>query len=74
MTIDSEIDDERWRTNVDQLEDAVVAMTGNDTRILEMSAAEVVTGLSGRAQRVRADIRDHGVVLAGPADYLRRQS
>ena len=69
-----ELDDERWRANVDQLEGSVVAMTGNDTRTLEMSATEVDIGFSGRAKRVLADICDHGVALAGPADYLRRRS
>jgi hypothetical protein len=44
--------------------------TGNDLRIFEMSEAEVKLGAGGH-DRVLSDIRDRGIRLVGPANYLR---
>jgi predicted nucleotidyltransferase len=84
MSLDSDIDvlvirpdsvdveSETWRAQIANFEKAVTAMTGNDTRVLELRESEVEAGLRGRTKQVLADIRDHGIVLAGPTNYLRR--
>ncbi len=82
MTLDSDIDlfvvrpaavdpeDGPWARQIRTLEVAVTTWTGNDARVLEYGEAEVVEG-SASGDRVLDDIRDEGLRLAGPSDYLR---
>lgn len=60
-------EDPTWVDQLAAFTSAVAAWTGNDTRILELAAAEI--GTRG-TERVVADIARDGVVLAGPATYL----
>lgn len=80
MQTDSDIDifvvrpdkvsnDDRWQEQVQGLEAAVGAWTGNDVRVLEFSESEVVAGFAAQ-ERVLADIEADGIRLAGPARYL----
>lgn len=62
-------DSSLWRDQVDGLAGDVTAWTGNDARILELSAAEVTTGLAG-SEPVLVDVRDHGITVHGPSTYL----
>lgn len=82
MTVDSDLDvfvvrpdsvdvDGRWDDQVDALSNACTAWTGNDTRVLEMTEAEV--RLNAATDRVLADIGRDGIVLAGSVNYLSRQ-
>ena len=64
-----DVDDVVWQEQTTQLSDQVTAWTGNDTRIFELSGAEVVDGLE-RELMVLLDIRDHGVRLHGAPGYL----
>lgn len=83
MTDDSDIDvlvvrpnavdveaDSSWPEQVSELERVSTSWTGNDTRTLELSAAEVAVGAGH--ERVLRDIARDGIPLAGPPDYLTR--
>ena len=61
---------EDWRDQLAHLSERVTAWTGNDTRVLELSAAEVRRGLAGE-ERVLTDIHAEGIVLYGSSSYLR---
>ena len=58
------VDDRVWRRQIDSLEAKVAAWTGNDVRTLEYDEDEVAAGVRA-GDRVLADIRDRGVLLAG---------
>lgn len=62
--------DSSWRDQVAEFERASTSWTGNDTRVLELSAAEVAKG--AKRERVLRDIARDGIQLAGPLDYLTR--
>lgn len=62
--------DARWYAQLDAFTKASTSWTGNDTRILEMSASEV--GQGARTERVLLDIARDGIALAGPSAYLSR--
>jgi predicted nucleotidyltransferase len=66
--VDTEGED--WRDQLAHLSERVTAWTGNDTRVLELSAAEVGAGLADDEQ-VLTDIRAEGIVLYGSTNYLR---
>lgn len=63
-------DDPAWLDQLLQLEQAFTAWTGNDTRVLEWSAAEVRSDLQSGEPVLRDVLRD-GIRLWGPSDYLR---
>lgn len=62
--------DSSWRDQVAEFERAATSWTGNDTRVLELTAAEV--GKGAKRERVLRDIARDGIPLAGPSDYLTR--
>jgi hypothetical protein len=64
-----DVEDPRWRRQLDGLSAEVTAWTGNDTRVLELGEAEVRRGLESD-EPVLADVRAEGIVLFGPAAYL----
>lgn len=64
-------DDAAWRDQLDALAENATAWTGNDTRLLELSATEVRLGL-GDGEPMYGDILREGIRLHGPGDYLRR--
>ena len=64
-----DVEDPRWRGQLDGLSTEVTAWTGNDTRVLEMGEAEVQRG-SDSDEPVLADVRAEGIVLFGQAAYL----
>jgi predicted nucleotidyltransferase len=66
-----ELDDDVWRAQLDDFARRVTAWTGNDTRILEFSAAEAHAALVGGSEPVLDDIREHGIRLHGRSTYLR---
>lgn len=61
--------DRTWLGQLDDLSDDITAMTGNETRILELSAAQTQAALA-EGQQVVEDVHNHGVRVHGPADYL----
>lgn len=63
-------DDDRWTAQRDQLAGDVTRWTGNDTRPLEYGDTEARRALR-RGAPVLREIRDVGIPLAGPSDYLR---
>jgi predicted nucleotidyltransferase len=62
--------DSEWYDQLDGFAEASTSWTGNDTRILEMSASEVERGT--RTERVLLDIARDSIALAGPLAYLSR--
>lgn len=60
--------DSSWHDQVAEFERAATSWTGNDTRVLELTAAEV--GKGAKRERVLRDIARDGISLAGPSDYL----
>lgn len=60
----------RWYDQVDDLAHSCTGWTGNDTRVLELSAVEVRDGVA--TDGVLGDIARDGVHLAGPTSYLSR--
>lgn len=66
-----ELDDARWRRQLDDFACRVTGWTGNDTRVLEFAAAEVLAALATDGEPVLIDIREHGIRLHGRSDYLR---
>jgi predicted nucleotidyltransferase len=79
MHVDSDIDlliirpadgdPAEWDENVAELATAVTSWTGNDTRVLEFTESEVLQ--VGRMEPVLADVRDHGLTVAGSPAWLR---
>jgi predicted nucleotidyltransferase len=68
---DVDIDqDAGWHDQIDDFARACTSLTGNDTRVLEMSATDVAKG--AQSERVLGDIVRDGIHLAGPSDYLAR--
>jgi predicted nucleotidyltransferase len=65
-------DDERWVGELGQLSDDVAGWTGNDARILELSASEVRAGLQAN-EPVLSEIESEGVVLHGASNYMKRK-
>jgi hypothetical protein len=65
-------EDETWREQLDHFTRTLTAWTGNDTRILEFSSDETTAGLESDAASVLVDIREHGIRLCGPSNFLRR--
>ncbi|HEY2506804.1 MAG TPA: nucleotidyltransferase domain-containing protein [Streptosporangiaceae bacterium] len=63
------MDDHGWVRQLEELAHDGTLWTGNDLRILEMSEADARMGAKGN-DPVIADIRDQGIVLAGPTEYL----
>ena len=62
-------DDARWVRQLDELALDGSRWTGNDMRVLEMSAADVRLG-STEGEPVLQDIRDRGIRVTGAASYL----
>jgi len=81
MTVDSDLDlllvradnvtDELWAAQVDQLVEDVTRWTGNDTRTLQFTEAELVAG--GREDPVLRDVLNDGLTVAGSHAWLNRQ-
>lgn len=63
-------DDARWQDQLTQLGHHVSSWTGNDARLLEFSSAEVLRGVDA-GEPVLTEIRQEGLVLYGPDDFLR---
>ena len=59
-----------WHDQVAELERLSTSWTGNDTRVLELSSAEVAKGAD--RERVLRDVARDGISLAGPSNYLTR--
>ncbi|HEY0465114.1 MAG TPA: nucleotidyltransferase domain-containing protein [Polyangiaceae bacterium] len=62
--------DSEWYDQLDAFIAACTSWTGNDTRILELSASEVEQGVA--TERVLLDIARDGIDVAGPEGYLSR--
>lgn len=62
-------DDDRWRRQLSALALDMTAWTGNDTRVLELSASEARAGIAA-GDEVLLEIRDEGVTLHGAMTYL----
>ena len=60
-----------WDRQLDQLADAATRWTGNDTRVLTMTEAEVAAGAAGR-DPLLASIAQEGLVVAGDRGWLRK--
>lgn len=58
-----------WLEQLSSLAEAVTSWTGNDTRLLELSAEELREGLAA-GEPVLVSIRDEGVPLCGSRSYL----
>lgn len=58
-----------WLEQLSSLAEAVTSWTGNDTRLLELSAEELREGLAA-GEPVLVSIRDEGVPLCGSNSYL----
>lgn len=77
MRVDSDIDlllvrpdscdRARWDDLVVTLTANITEWTGNDTRVLEFAESEVH---AGKQEPVLADVRDHGLTVAGSAAWL----
>jgi predicted nucleotidyltransferase len=61
-------DEARWGDLVITLTTNISEWTGNDTRVLEFTESEVRR--SGPVEPVLADVRDHGLTVAGSAAWL----
>ncbi len=59
-----------WHDQVDDFTRSCTRWTGNDTRVLELSAADVRDGAA--TDRVLRAIARDGIHLAGPTEYLNR--
>jgi hypothetical protein len=58
----------RWEDLVVTLAASISEWTGNDARVLEFSESEVRR--AGRDEPALADVRDHGLTVAGSAAWL----
>lgn len=63
-------DDPAWNDQIHHLARDASTWTGNDVRVLDLSEAEVVTGI-GQGAGVVVAIRDEGRSLYGDSSYLR---
>jgi predicted nucleotidyltransferase len=61
-----------WRTQVAELQTAVTKWTGNDARVLEYGADELVAGRVTR-DRVLIDALQHGLFFHGSASAIRNR-
>lgn len=61
-------DHAKWEDLVITLTASITEWTGNDTRVLEFTESEVRH--AGREEPVLADVRDHGLTVAGSAAWL----
>ena len=61
-------DDVQWHEQLDALATASTSWTGNDARVLEMSASEVADTIA--TERILAEIARDGFVLSGTPGYL----
>lgn len=78
MRVDSDIDvllvrpdtcdRAKWEDLVVTLAANITEWTGNDARVLEFTESEVRH--AGREEPVLADVRDHGLTVAGSAAWL----
>ena len=81
MTVDSDLDlllvrpddatDELWAAQVDQLVEDVTRWTGNDTRTLQFTEADLVAGV--REDPVLQDVLNDGLTVAGSRAWLNKQ-
>lgn len=65
------VDEDAWIEQTTELAEEVSAWTGNDTRTVEMTPVEVLTGLAEGDGLLRS-IRDEGQTLFGDPRYLHR--
>jgi predicted nucleotidyltransferase len=63
---DVDDDDERWADSIDAWRRKVVALTGNDVEIVEVTASEAARKVHGRSELWRNIARD-GVIVYGKA-------
>jgi predicted nucleotidyltransferase len=70
---DVDEDTELWQLQVATLTRHVTEWTGNDTRALDLAAAEVRDGLAA-GRRVLQEIRDTGITLHGSRSYLKSKT
>ena len=63
-------DNDGWTSQLLRLAHDGSSWTGNDLRVLEMSVADIKLGVAGD-DHVLSDIRDLGIRLFGPVNYLR---
>lgn len=68
---DTAADDPLWESQLDQLAQDVTGWTGNDARVLEMSATEVRASVQS-GDRITDDIEREGIVLHGDRRHLRK--
>ena len=61
-------DDVQWHEQLDAFATASTSWTGNDARVLEMSASEVAATIA--TERILAEIARDGFVLSGTPGYL----
>lgn len=57
-------DDDAWQTSLDELRTGIVALTGNQVEIVEVSLAEAGSKLNGRSELWR-DVRRDGITVHG---------
>lgn len=69
---DTDEDTDLWQQQVTTLTRHVTEWTGNDTRALDLAAAEVQEGLAAGG-RVLQEIRDTGIAIHGSRSYLKRK-
>lgn len=69
--VDPAVDAERWEALVDQLSTEVTRWTGNDTRVLSMSEAEVRAGAVTR-DPILQSLLDDALTISGEPAWLRR--
>lgn len=70
LLVADDLDAPGWAEQVDAVRAATHAWTGNDARPLEMTTAEIEAWAGGAEEPVLDDIAEHGMVVAGPSDYL----
>ena len=63
-------DDGRWENQRFALSEQISSWTGNAVNVLELSVTELLDALT-LDDNVVLDVRDHGVCLAGPSNYMR---
>jgi predicted nucleotidyltransferase len=64
-----EPDDDHWSAQIDTMSRHVTAWTGNDARVLELSADELRRRTNAAIVR---EVAKDGITLHGPESYLRR--
>jgi predicted nucleotidyltransferase len=68
-TVDAE-GEPAWHDQLDDFTRSCTRWTGNDTRVLDLSSAEIRSGAT--TDRVLRAIARDGILLAGPTEYLSR--